>query len=131
MSFKKETIGDVVELITNGVNCKQNKEGNGVKISRIETIANREINYQKTGFSKLTEADKNKYKLIKGDILFSHINSPIHVGKVAIYNGSEDLYHGVNLLKLRVKNNINPYYFKYFLDEVFQSGYWKRTSKQS
>ena len=131
MSFKKETIGDVVELITNGVNCKQNKEGNGVKISRIETIANREINYQKTGFSKLTEADKNKYKLIKGDILFSHINSPIHVGKVAIYNGSEDLYHGVNLLKLRVKNHINPYYFKYFLDEVFQSGYWSRTSKQS
>lgn len=131
MSFKKETIGDVVELITNGVNCKQNKEGNGVKISRIETIANREINYQKTGFSKLTEADRNKYKLIKGDILFSHINSPIHVGKVAIYNGSEDLYHGVNLLKLRVKNHINPYYFKYFLDEVFQSGYWRRTSKQS
>ena len=131
MSFKKETIGDVVELITNGVNCKQNKDGNGVKISRIETIANREINYKKTGFSKLTEADKNKYKLIKGDILFSHINSPIHVGKVAIYNGSEDLYHGVNLLKLRVKNHINPYYFKYFLDEVFQSGYWRRTSKQS
>jgi|TARA_B110000259_G_scaffold41772_1_gene48053 restriction endonuclease S subunit len=131
VSFKKETIGDVVELITNGVNCKQNKEGNGVKISRIETIANREINYQKTGFSKLTEADRNKYKLIKGDILFSHINSPIHVGKVAIYNGSEDLYHGVNLLKLRVKNHINPYYFKYFLDEVFQSGYWRRTSKQS
>ena len=131
MSFKKETIGDVVESITNGVNCKQNKEGNGVKITRIETIANRKINYQKTGFSKLTEADKNKYKLIKGDILFSHINSPIHVGKVAIYNGSEDLYHGVNLLKLRVKNYINPYYFKYFLDEVFQSGYWKRTSKQS
>jgi type I restriction enzyme, S subunit len=131
VSFKKETIGDVVELITNGVNCKQNKEGNGVKISRIETIANREINYQKTGFSKLTEADKNKYKLIKGDILFSHINSPIHVGKVAIYNGSEDLYHGVNLLKIRVKNHINPYYFKYFLDEVFENGYWRRTSKQS
>ena len=106
MNFKKETIGDVLELMTNGINCKQNKKGNGVKISRIETIANREINYQKTGFSKLTEVDKKKYKLIKGDILFSHINSPIHVGKTAIYNGKEDLYHGINLLKLRVKKNI-------------------------
>ena len=131
MSFKKETIGDVIESITNGVNCKQNKDGIGVKITRIETIANREINYEKTGFSKLTEAEKNKYKLIKGDILFSHINSPIHVGKTAAYNGSEELYHGVNLLRLRVKNYINPYYFKYFLDEIFQSGYWRKTSKQS
>ena len=25
--YKKETIGDVLELLTNGVNCKQNKEG--------------------------------------------------------------------------------------------------------
>ena len=131
MNFKKETIGDVLELMTNGINCKQNKKGNGVKISRIETIANREINYQKTGFSKLTEVDKKKYKLIKGDILFSHINSPIHVGKTAIYNGKEDLYHGINLLKLRVKKHISPNYFKHFLDEVFQSGYWRRTSKQS
>jgi type I restriction enzyme, S subunit len=131
MNFKRETIGSVVESITNGVNCKQNKEGFGVKISRIETIAHRKIDYQKTGFCKLNEIDKKKYKLIKGDILFSHINSPIHVGKTALYDGKEDLYHGVNLLKIKVKKHINPYYFKYFLDEIFQSGYWKGTSKQS
>lgn len=131
MNFNKETIGSVVESITNGINCKQNKKGVGVKISRIETIADRKINYQKTGFCKLNENDKKKYKLKKGDILFSHINSPIHVGKTAIYDGDEDLYHGVNLLKIKVKKHISPYYFKYFLDGIFQSGYWKKTSKQS
>jgi len=131
MRFKRETIGSIVESITNGVNCKQNKEGVGIKISRIETIAHSKINYQKTGFCELNEIDKKKYKLIKGDILFSHINSPIHVGKTALYDGEEDLYHGVNLLKIKVKKHISPYYFKYFLEEIFKSGYWKKTSKQS
>ena len=89
MNFKSETIGSVIESITNGINCKQNKDGIGVKISRIETISSGKINYQKTGFCKITEIDKKKYKLNKGDILFSHINSPIHVGKTAIYDGED------------------------------------------
>ena len=65
MKLKNETIGDVLISITNGVNCNQNKDGKGVKITRIETIAYENINYQKTGFSELTEIEKQKYKLEK------------------------------------------------------------------
>jgi len=129
--FKKETIGDVLEIIMNGINCKQNKDGYGEKITRIETIAHRKINYQKVGFAKLTEENKKKYKLINNDILFSHINSPIHVGKTALYNGEEDIYHGVNLLKLRVKKHINVSYFNCFLILLFEDGYWAKNAKQS
>ena len=131
MILKRETIGDVLDVIENGINCKQNKEGIGEKITRIETIAFQKINYEKTGFSKLTNVQKHKYKLIRNDILFSHINSPIHVGKTAIYNGEEALYHGVNLLKLRVKKHIDAKYFNYFLNKLFTIGYWARNSKQA
>ena len=124
-------IGDVLSLIQNGVNCKQDKSGVGDKVSRIETIADSNINYDKTGFAVLDEKQKAKAILQDGDILFSHINSPIHVGKTAIYDGVEPLYHGINLLRLQTIDAVDSRYFNMFLISLFQSGYWKRTSKQS
>ena len=53
MRFKKETIGGVLDLIVNGVNCKQNKKGIGEKITRIETIAFKKINYERWKMSKI------------------------------------------------------------------------------
>jgi len=129
--WKTGTIGDVLSLIQNGVNCHQDKSGKGLKISRIETIADANINYNKTGFSNLDENQKQKAALNKGDILFSHINSPIHVGKTAIYDGGEPLYHGINLLRLNTIEGVDSNYFNFFLQSLFWSGYWRRTAKQS
>ena len=129
--WKIETIGDVLSVIQNGVNCKQNKSGEGLKITRIETIADTNINYDKTGFSNLNESQKQKAALKKGDILFSHINSPIHVGKTAIYDGREPLYHGINLLRLQTIEAVDSNYFNFFLQSLFWFGYWIRTAKQS
>jgi len=129
--WKHGTIEDVLSMIQNGVNCTQDKSGKGHKITRIETIADANINYGKTGFSELDEKQKIKAALVKGDILFSHINSPIHVGKTAIYNGNEPLYHGINLLRLRTIEEVDSSYFNRFLISLFWSGYWKRTAKQS
>ena len=114
-------IGDVLALIQNGVNCKQNKSGMGEKITRIETIADSSFNYDKTGFAQLDEKQKTKAKLEVGDILFSHINSPIHVGKTAVYNGAEPLYHGINLLRLRTIKEVDCRYFNMFLVSLFHS----------
>ena len=129
--WKQGTIGDALSMIQNGVNCIQDKSGKGQKITRIETIANANIDYGKTGFSSLDEKQKSKAELVEGDILFSHINSPIHVGKTAIYNAKEPLYHGINLLRLRTIEDVDSNYFNYFLKSLFWSGYWKRTAKQS
>ena len=125
------TIGDALEVIQNGINCKQNKSGIGDKITRIETIADSDINYSRTGFSVLNGKQREKSRLIKGEILFSHINSPIHVGKTAIYDGTEPLYHGINLLRLRTIDSVESSYFNFFLQSLFYSGYWKQTAKQS
>ena len=125
------SIGDALTVIQNGVNCKQDKSGVGEKITRIETIAESLINYEKTGFAELDEKQRKKAKLEVGDILFSHINSPIHVGKTAIYDGKEPLFHGINLLRLRTIDAVDGSYFNMFLVSLFQSGYWKRTAKQS
>ncbi len=98
--WQTSCLGDVLATIKNGLNCKQDKSGVGQKISRIESISLASFDLSRVGYAEISESDKSKFKLIKGDILFSHINSPIHVGKTAIFDADEDVYHGVNLLLL-------------------------------
>lgn len=129
--WKVNKLGDVLECLKNGINCKQSKNGNGDKITRIETIAHRKIDFSKVGFCELSDEEKVKYKMERGDILFSHINSPPHVGKTAIFNTNEELYHGVNLLLMRPKNIMFQTYLDYFLKYLHQTGYWKKVCKQS
>ncbi|MCZ2277657.1 MAG: restriction endonuclease subunit S [Bacteroidia bacterium] len=129
--WERKTLGDVLEVLRNGVNCKQDKKGIGEKISRIESISSGEFDIEKVGYTSLSYAEKEKYKLQKGDILFSHINSPIHVGKTALFDSDEEIYHGVNLLLMRPKSFLDKVYFEHYLKFLFQNGYWKGLCKQS
>lgn len=98
---------DIFLSASNGVGGKQNKDGNGIPVSRIETIAEEIIDYDRVGF--LANYDKSKVEkhlLLEGDILFSHINSPTHLGKTAIYTGEQILYHGINLLRIVVNRKL-------------------------
>jgi type I restriction enzyme S subunit len=109
---------DVLLAIRNGLITKQNKEGNGYPVTRIETISDEKIDVSKVGYvSDISEEDKKEYKLIEGDILFSHINSREHIGKTAIYEGKpEFLLHGMNLLLLRPdKSKIAARFLLYLL----------------
>lgn len=129
--WQTSTLGDVLEVMRNGINCKQDKNGKGDKISRIESISYARFDIEKVGYAMLSERDKSRYLLQNGDILFSHINSPIHVGKTAVFNISEPVYHGVNLLLMRPKDVVTPTYLDYTLKYLFQNGYWLRVCKQS
>lgn len=125
------TLGDVLAVLRNGVNCKQDKSGKGDKISRIESISDASFDFGKVGYAELSERDRVRYRLQKDDILFSHINSAIHVGKTAVFDSAEAVYHGVNLLLMRPKNVVTPAYLDHALKYIFQSGYWRDVCKQS
>jgi type I restriction enzyme S subunit len=110
--------GNVLLSLNSGLNGKQNKSGDGIPVSRIETIANQRIDMTRIGFLKDYDEEKvEKYQLREGDILFSNINSPAHLGKTALCEKGIELYHGVNLLRLTVNEAIIPsllnYYCKY------------------
>jgi restriction endonuclease S subunit len=63
----------------------------------------------------------------------SHINSPKHLGKAAIYTKNDlDIIHGMNLLGIRpIKSEVIPKYLNYyFLSKDFDS-YIKSISNQS
>lgn len=118
--WKKAFLEDVVEKITNGVNLPQldtQIEGS-YPISRIETIANETIDFNRVKYVLIDGEGINRYSLKKGDILFSHINSDKHLGKTAIFEEDQVLIHGVNLLLIRANSSFNKkllnYLFKHY-----------------
>lgn len=106
-------LGDLLSRLANGLTYDVSVTS-GYPVSRIETISSGEINYSKVGYID-NVAGCESYKMQKGDILYSHINSLAHVGKVAYYNGEQDLYHGMNLLLLRVNEKVDSNYLYAYL----------------
>lgn len=123
MSWPMVKLGDIAIHIRNGASIKQNESSGGLPISRIETIANREVNFDKCGYADLGPEDYKEYRLASGDILISHINSEKHLGKCAIFESDrDDLVHGMNLLCMRPKDTVFPKFVFYYLSsELFLS----------
>jgi type I restriction enzyme S subunit len=109
--WEVKRLGDVLSRMANGAVYKPSNEF-GVRVTRIETIADGTIDYSRTGAAELSP-ELVKYKVMSGDILFSHINSLDHIGKVAQFLGQRELYHGMNLLLLRANEDTDSK-FLYF-----------------
>ncbi|MBW9221499.1 restriction endonuclease subunit S [Methanothermococcus sp. SCGC AD-155-C09] len=123
-SWEVVRLGDCLELIRNGTTRKQNKEGKGYPVTRIETISNGFIDIKKVGYVELSKKEVEKYRLKFGDILFSHINSEPHLGKSTIYTEYPLLLiHGMNLLLIRSKKNIlKPFFLNYLFNYYRERG---------
>lgn len=121
--YEEIELGEIVEHIRNGLSVNQTKNQNGLPITRIETIWNETIDFERVGYAGIHEGEKDGWLLHNGDILISHINSKSHLGKCALYCGyPERLIHGMNLLCLRPKaNKVVPEY----LIRVLQSSQFK------
>jgi type I restriction enzyme, S subunit len=111
------TFGSLFQFIRNGMNVKQDKSGNGLPITRIETISDATVDGSRVGFAGLAENECREWLLEPGDILFSHINSVEHIGKCAVYRGEpQKLVHGMNLLCLRSDTTkLLPEFAKYLI----------------
>ena len=117
-------LGDLFLHIRNGANIKQGLNNTGYPITRIETISNRVVNRNKMGYAGITDISKySDYILQDGDILMSHINSEIHLGKTALYKKEDDeiIIHGMNLLSLRPNKDLidSKYAFYYLSSQAF------------
>lgn len=127
--WSRSGLGNVFDKISNGVTYDA-KNMDGLPVTRIETISTGKINYEKVGWAP-DEDNTRRFKLKKGDILYSHINSLEHIGRVAYFNGSKELYHGMNLLLLRAKNNYDSLFLFYVLNSQIGKKYAKTFAKSA
>lgn len=127
--WKTIKFGDVMEKMSNGLSYDTTLIS-GIPVTRIETISKGIIDYKKIGYAEEIENIEN-YRLRVGDILFSHINSLAHIGKVAIYRGEYPLFHGMNLLLMRASTLIYNDFLYYFLCSESSKKKMKSLAKQA
>jgi type I restriction enzyme S subunit len=123
--WTKCLIGDAVATLRNGFVSPQSKDGVGAPVTRIETISQGFIDSSRLGYVAVREPKVlDPYRLEAGDILFSHINSPSHLGKTAIYEGEpKRLYHGMNLLLVRATLGVaEPRFLEHVLQFLRSTG---------
>ena len=101
--WEQRKLGDVTESIKNGYTYKADgSRDHRYKITRIESISSGVINTEKLGSS---DEVNESYRLVDGDILFSHINSLSYIANTALYTADlGEIYHGMNLLNIRSKH---------------------------
>ncbi len=103
LDWSEVRLRDLLVLVRNGTTATQVDEPTPYPVTRIETISEGTIDFSKVGYLAKPEL---QHRLSKGDILYSHINSVDHIGKVAKYDGSNVLYHGMNLMLLRPRTSV-------------------------
>lgn len=109
-------LGSLLSEIKNGTTIKQDKSGIGFKVTRIESLQNQTIDFDRLGTIVNEQEIKDTDWYLAGDIALSHINSAEHVGKTALINANMlPLVHGMNLLRLRFyRECCMPLFFQYF-----------------
>ena len=112
--WKKTSIGECFSKVENGLTYDTDNTS-GVPVTRIETISDKSINYDRVGYANIDDKI-SKYEMQYGDVLFSHINSLKHIGKTAFYDAAQPLYHGMNLLLLRAKKSLDSKFLYYTLN---------------
>jgi type I restriction enzyme S subunit len=127
--WEVKRLGDVLSRMANGA-LYISDEKFGVPVTRIETIATGTIDLERVGLAAYS-SELDKYRIEVGDILFSHINSIDHIGKVAYFSGGEALYHGMNLLLLRPGNLINNNFLYLLLSSEFMRRKARLLAKQA
>ena len=105
----------VLTEIKNGTTIQQDKNAEGFSVTRIESLQNQTVDFNRLGTivdsSAIRETDWYKH----GDIALSHINSAEHVGKTALITQDMlPLVHGMNLLRLRFNDACLPIFFQYY-----------------
>lgn len=132
--MRRVKLEDVTSFVRNGKSIKNSRDNFGIPITRIETISDGSFNPEKLGYGVIKNLDKiGDYWLQDGDILMSHINSPKHLGKSAIYkHNGLNVIHGMNLLCIRAKKEIVlAEYLNYFFSSKYFYRFIESISNQS
>jgi type I restriction enzyme, S subunit len=122
--WKSVPLGELLLELRNGLVAEQAKSPPGIPITRIETISYGVVDLDRVRYVRDVAPEKLKnFWLKKGDLLFSHINSDLHLGKTAVVMSEKPLLHGMNLLLLRPDpHQLKSKFLHHWLDHCRRMG---------
>ncbi len=129
---KLSTFGSVTYGLADKLDSETNPES-GTRILTISNVLlNGTIDTTVEKYSVAPDKEKAKARLRKHDLLFNWRNgSETHVGKTAIWEEQieGEVLHVSFLLKIRLSETANPYFYWSLLNLMRSSGYFVRNSR--
>jgi len=124
---------EVIEDTKNGLSRRGN-DPEGEIVLRLREVKKNIIEYS-SGINriKLNEKEKNNYELKQNDLLLVRVNgNPDYVGRCSLFNSiDEKVYYNDHLIRVRLKEDVDPIYLSYFLNSEFGSKEIKKNIKTS
>lgn len=106
-------LSDVASDFSYGSAAKSSKTGL-IPVLRMGNIQDGRLDWTDLVFTSDPQ-EIDKYKLHKGDVLFNRTNSPLLVGKTAIYQGEREAIYAGYLIRVRCLPTLRPEYLNYCL----------------
>jgi type I restriction enzyme, S subunit len=116
-------LGEVISDITIGLDrskIEQNSEGKGIQYIKMNNITNNgKFDLTDAVYVNVNQEESEKYGLKFGDIIFNTRNSYELVGKnTVIPDDKIPRVYNNNIARIRLKNDINPFFLSYQLNSV-------------
>lgn len=130
--IKKIALEDIAEEITPGFACRPVGEGVGVLQMRPYSITEEgKFDFSQSKYVPCGFDDLEKYKMLKGDVLFNNTNSPVLVGKTALFNHDYDCVYSNHMTRIRIRKGLaDPGYVARYLHSLFLNGIFKIRCQQ-
>lgn len=118
-------LGDALSAADYGSSKKGSDSGSGLPLIRMGNVRyDGSLELADLKFVELAPSEAEKYRLVRGDLLFNRTNSKELVGKTGIWDGSRDAIVASYFIRLRVdRARLNPFYLWAFMN----SSHMKRT----
>ncbi|EBS4506342.1 restriction endonuclease, partial [Salmonella enterica subsp. enterica serovar Molade] len=119
-NFPKGTIRDLIDSVNYGTSAKASVDSGEYPVLRMGNITY-QGGWDFTDFKylDLSEKDKDKFLVQKGDLLFNRTNSKELVGKTAIYEEDRPMAFAGYLIRVRPNLNGNNYYLSGCLNSTY------------
>ncbi len=127
VNYSQKSICNLCLDVQYGISQKMNTEPIGYKIFRMnEIIKSKMVDRGNMKYVDISEAEFEKFKLYKGDILFNRTNSIELVGKTGIFDLDGDYCFASYLIRLKINlEQANPF----FLNLIMNSNHFQETAK--
>lgn len=113
-NWKLVNLREVAIGFNYGTSAKSQKEGK-VPVLRMGNIQDGKLDWSDLVFTS-SKDEIEKYKLVKGDVLFNRTNSPDLVGKTAVYKGERPAIYAGYLIKIKCGDELLPDFINYCLN---------------
>lgn len=113
------TLGDLLESATYGTSEKSGASGQFPVLRMNNITRTGEMDFSDLKYMDLEAAERDRYLVRAGDILFNRTNSADLVGKTAIFRQPEPMAYAGYLIRLRANADNDPEYLAGFMNTPY------------